>query len=986
MKNLIPNFFTFIFCFFLSTQIFGQSKSYRIDGLFTTEDGLSHNYIASLTAFKVGIMLIGTHNGLITYDGYDFKPLNPIKTDHQPLNQNTINSIVIDSVLNIWIGTNDGIYKAHPYKKERQFFFGIGNEEYPPLKTQFDSQSFVTSTFDGKQIWMVNNGIICRFIDGEIKEYFPEKYNEVSKIVSDKENNIYAFTKDYLIGLAPDGSLLFEIDQFESLKFGLQNRENLTYLFSTKDGEVIVEDFMNKRYYRVNPTGEMEDLTDENHWFPKLFNSIDQQISQYNIKSIKKLDILETNHDLIWVATDFGLLKIFVENNYFETIPELEGINCRQFHEGRDGLIYGGTLSPNKFFIFNPKNKEFKWVENNQDAMDMVSINQDSILVIGEKREIRIFSETRQEIISTRKNLLGVDLITVFRDKNDDFWFGGRKGLYQSKISDPLGISKIKNFEEDIVMENLVRDICPIGDSLFLLASNNGVIFFHKKRGTQNVFHDKAPHNQKVLNNIISQFIKDKQGNVWIASDGGLNYLDMQKMEITKSFKKINGLSSDIIYNMTIEGDSVLWLGTSNGLSRFDIKKESFFNFFEREGIANNEFNGQSFLKTKDGKSFLGGTSGVTIIDSKKIKFKKGYGAHFVLDYNKYNSSTGMINQFRNDPRKNDPIILNPSESILELRFVNGNFKRPAKNTFSYILDGYDQNWVPMTTNHFVRFSNLEAGNYIFKLKSANSNGLENNYIFEVPIIVEEYFYKSNWFKILVGLVLFGVIIGISQYRFYIYRKRIEMRNKLARDLHDEMSNSFNNIRIIAKESNPEDTEKTKEDLYHIHKMSSEAIGMVEDVIWSINRNNNTVGDVIMKMEDSLDDVLKSRNIPFTFEKVGIDDTRKLNYLFRRNLLLIFKEAITNTVKHTIPLHVYILIKNQPDSIYFQITNIFDELVQAKYSTGLGIPGMRQRAEFINATFEIKKAKNQFDIIMVMKKVKNKSWKKSSLPFRRKEG
>ncbi len=972
MKHLHPGIFTFLPLLFISILSFGQSDTYRLTELITTDDGLSHNYVNCLEKYENGLILLGTDNGFLLFDGYDFQLFNSDSTSRPKLNHHSINSIAFDLEKNIWIGSNNGINKVNPFQETNELFLNLENEKYPPLKNEQSSRTLLTSTSDGK-IWIINDGIICQIVEGKVNQYFPEKYSRVTKIENDGHNNIYALTNKYLIGISLEGKLLFEIDQFSSPLFGIQKRENISNLFQTKSGEVILEDFTNNRFFKINPSGKIEDITSQNHWLPRLFEEIDRQVLPYNIKSIKKLDILETNHNLIWVATNFGLVKMEVKHDFFENIPELNGVSLRKIIEGSNGIIYGGTYPPSQFFRYNSNNKKFKWIENNQDVTDMISINQDSILVIARNGNIRIFSQSKQKVIGEVKSPEGAHFTTAFLDENNTIWFAGRKkNFYQSSLFNPLDFSAVKMKDGDIVINSLIWGIYPIDKKTFLLASENGVIMYDKKEGTQLVFNEKSPDGQKVINNIIEQVLKDEKGNVWIASDGGLNYLDVKARKITKEYSTKNGLSNNHIYSAVMESDSILWLGTANGLSRLNIETESFTNFYLKEGIADNEFNLNSALKSSNGKIFMGGMRGVTLVKSKKIVFEETPSKHFVVSYQKYNSSTGLVNQFYLNTNQIEPIYQKANESFIEIKFVNEDFTSPRRNTFTYKLEGLEKNWQPKTRNNSVRYSNLEAGDYIFKLKSANANGVESNYIFEVPIIVEQYFYKSKWFMILISSILLAALLGFFQYRLYRYRKTIELRNKLARDLHDEMSNSFNNIRIIAKEGNPEDIDKTTADLYHIHHMSSEAIEMVEDVIWSLNRNNNTVGDVIMKMEDFLDDVLKSKNIPFTFEKFGIDEEGKLNYLYRRNLLLIFKEAITNTIKHSKPLHVHIIFKNQPKTFHFQITNVFDELVQAKYSTGLGIPGMRQRAEFINATLEIKKAKHQFDVVMIMKKVKKK--------------
>jgi signal transduction histidine kinase len=193
----------------------------------------------------------------------------------------------------------------------------------------------------------------------------------------------------------------------------------------------------------------------------------------------------------------------------------------------------------------------------------------------------------------------------------------------------------------------------------------------------------------------------------------------------------------------------------------------------------------------------------------------------------------------------------------------------------------------------------------------------------------------------------------------------------MAIDLHDEVSNSLNNIRIIAKESNISNQEDTTSDFLRIQKISNQAIEHVEDVIWSLDENYSEAENLYFKMEDYLDDILRAKNIPVKHTWKGLNKRARLEFIYRRNLLLIFKEAISNIIKHTKPLEVRILFTKTTEGYVMKIRNSFEERITAENSTGKGIRGMQQRAELMGASIEFIEDKNSFEVLM-KKKFKQK--------------
>ena len=965
-KQLFRLFKIFLLVGVLSNPTFGQPDTYKLTDIYTIDDGVTHNYINCVNKYNMGLMAIGTQNGLQIYDGYSYHLFNKNSSGLFRLNHNNINSIEFDLEGYVWIGSSNGLNKVSPFKRENISYFDKGNSAYPPLKNDTHANTLLTSTSDGK-IWIVNNGIICRIIEGEVQQYYPEKFNTVSKIISDGDNNIYALSHESLICLSPEGELLFNIKEFSSPLHGLQTRKNMSFLFKTKKGEVILEDFFNKRYFNLTHTGVIVELTLENHWIPNFFKALDQQAKNFNIKSLRKFDFIETNSNLIWVATDFGLAKVEIRKQHFNTIPELDGISIRKLYGTEDGLLYGGTYAPEKFFQYNPKNKKLTWIENNKDVFDIIPLNENTLLTTSVDGTLRIFSQSQQKVLDAIQVPEGFVYYSLFMDKANTIWIGGKKGLFQSTLAEPLNITPTTSPSNDPVHNNLIRNICSANDSTLLLATNNGIIHYHKNNGTLAIYNEDSPKSQRPLDNLISQFIKDANGNIWISTDAGLNHFDVEKEKILKSYTTKNGLAHNIVYSMAMENDSILWLGTANGLSRFDINEETFSNYFIKDGLADNEFNSNSFAKTMDGKIYMGGIKGVTIIDPLSFpKPTKTY-KHFVAKYLKYDSKAGMLNTFFLNPHDRNPIEITPDERYIEFYFVNEDFTSPMRNTFTYYLEGYEKNWIPKSNNHSVRYSNLPAGEYVFKLKSTSANGLESDFIFKVPLVVKQSFYKSWWF---ISLMIIGLLVAVILFyknNINQERKITRLRNRMASDLHDEVSNTLNNIRIITNEVNLTDQEKVEKDFSIIQKMSSQGIEHVEDVIWSIDDKYSPAGNLLFKMEDFLDDVLRAKNISVELKWEGLNKKARLSFKYRRNMLLIFKEAISNIVKHTKPIQVDILYKKTADGYFMRITNTFENRIQSPYSSGKGLISMQQRAEEMGATITFSEGKYQFEILMEKK-------------------
>ena len=227
---------------------------------------------------------------------------------------------------------------------------------------------------------------------------------------------------------------------------------------------------------------------------------------------------------------------------------------------------------------------------------------------------------------------------------------------------------------------------------------------------------------------------------------------------------------------------------------------------------------------------------------------------------------------------------------------------------------------------------------------------------------MDEYFYEQTWFSV---LATFFVMILLGGGYFLYVQQQNELaiqRNEMASDLHDEVSNALNNINIVADQIAHNNPNIASKEIASIQRMSSNAIEQVKDVIWAVDANYDAMKHLIFVMEDFLDEVVRSQNIPVIFGKKNIDTSKKIKVLIRRNLLLIFKEAISNAVKHTQPTAIKVFMENKLSTFEMSIINEFEHKKTTTNSTGKGVPNMKERVTKIYGQLTIEEAPHRFSI------------------------
>jgi two-component sensor histidine kinase len=298
-------------------------------------------------------------------------------------------------------------------------------------------------------------------------------------------------------------------------------------------------------------------------------------------------------------------------------------------------------------------------------------------------------------------------------------------------------------------------------------------------------------------------------------------------------------------------------------------------------------------------------------------------------------------------------INLSYRQNILSFSFAALNYFHPEKNQYAYRLVGYDKDWIYTDAlRRYANYTNLDPGDYTFKVKASNNDGKWNEIPTVLKIVITPPFWKTSWFRI---LIFIGVVIAL--YLFYRYRvgqiillQRI--RNKIAADLHDDIGSTLNSISVFSEVARRDDSKRDRA-LVMIGESSRKIIESMSDIVWSINPENDSFDKIIFRMRSLSYNLLKIKRIECAFNADESLSGLKLPMEIRRNFYLIFKEALNNLVKYSQALHASIIISREHSSISCIVRDDGIGFDSSREHEGNGLGNMRKRAREIGAILEI---------------------------------
>jgi signal transduction histidine kinase/DNA-binding response OmpR family regulator/ligand-binding sensor domain-containing protein len=302
---------------------------------------------------------------------------------------------------------------------------------------------------------------------------------------------------------------------------------------------------------------------------------------------------------------------------------------------------------------------------------------------------------------------------------------------------------------------------------LWVGTSKNGIygLLVHDRHVTavEHYFHD--PHDYSSLgNNSICDIVRPQvydTSALWIATDNGLNRLDLTTKTFTHFYEK-NGLPDNYILSVLEDNSGNIWVSTTKGISKLSLQTNTFRNYDERDGLPFNSFGGgrQNTAKSADGQLFFSSADGSIGIYPARIRDNPHIPPVRLTDFKIFHESVKLDTaiQFLN------AITLTHDQNTFSFRFAALNFTNPDKNQYAYKMVGFQDEWIPIGIERTAGFTNLDPGTYVFRVKGSNNHGVWNEEGTSVKVIILPPWWSTWWAYSVYLLIGFGILYTLRRY------------------------------------------------------------------------------------------------------------------------------------------------------------------------------------------------------------------------------
>jgi PAS domain S-box-containing protein len=734
---------------------------------------LSHNGISVIYEDQNGYLWIGTlEGGVNRFDKQTgkFKRFLHDERNRRSLSNNNVTSICQDSTGILWVGTEDGLNRWDP---EKEIFTRYTLQPGGPGAL---GKSHIKVVYEDRQgkLWIGTwGGGLCQYI---------------------REEDRFAA---YFIKTMPQDSTN-------------ANHINITSITEDQYGTLWVGTFGNGLYKLSREKKTFEP-------FPPDVNGLPILSSKYITR------IYEDKTGLLWIGTEDGGVNIYDRKkekfSHFTHNPLDNNSLCSEIvqafrivpGEGGEGeILWVGTYSG----LTRIDRKENKFTHFKHDTEDPDSISSDLIrdifvdsynvcwLATGNglnQMDPKTYKFTSfQNDPENQTSISYNNLLVICEDKKGRLWIGTEKGLnrfnreeksftrFVNKIGDPYSLSEdyILCMSEQRINGEIVLWIGTYKGGLNKFVVDTGK-FFHYKTTTPVTWG-------KLSSDIIRKIYIDKNNILWLGTDGGLNRFDPTTGEVSVYTEK-QGLCNNQVYGILEDETGHLWLSTENGMSRFDKKTGEFNVFNEGNGMSIRRFNLGACYKSQKGELFFGGMNGFVSFFPGEVETNPHVPGIVITDFKIFNKPVeiGGENILEKSITETGEIRLSYTDNMFSFEFAALDFTWPGNNQYQYKMEGFDKEWIETDAeNRLAQYTNLEPGEYTFKVKGSNNDGVWNEKEISLKITITPPFWKTWWFRVVLGLSIVLLLLFFYLQRTRRLRKKLSEQKRIQEILkksHDEM-------------------------------------------------------------------------------------------------------------------------------------------------------------------------------------------------------
>ena len=984
----MKNTFCVLACFFIT--IFCQAQSVEEHYYFknlSIRNGLSQNTVNAILQDRKGFMWLGTKDGLNRYDGLSFRKFKHDAANPRSIGNSFITSLYEDFNGNIWVGTDAGVYIYYPEKEAFEEFDCQSLE-----KTRIErSVSMIAGDKQGR-VWIAveAQGMFCYDARQKLLRNYPlsEISSNIKCFTFDSGGTLWLgfygdglyYSKDNLATVHPYGSPEDGKREFEGgvITKIVQGNYNCLYIGSVKEGvsELNLTSGQVRNLLAIDESGESifcRDLlpySDNELWI-----GTESGIYIYNLRTAQFIHLRASLYDSyslsdnaiyalykdreegLWIGSYFGGVDYYPRQyTYFakyypkNIANSLHGKRVREFCRADDGTLWIGT-EDGGLNHFNPKTKEFHFFEPSAGFTNIHGLCMDgSHLWVGTfSKGLRVI-DTRTGVVlrtytegHTPHSLNDNSIFSSCRTSAGEIYLGTLFGLLRYNRTQD-NFDRIPELNGKFVYD-IKED--SYGNLWLATYANGAYCYDVSVRRWKNYVFDAEDEKSLPYDKVLSVF-EDSYRQIWLTTQGGGFCLFHPDTETFTRYGLKDGLPNDVVYQIVEDDDRFLWLTTNNGLVRFDPKTMEMKVFSTANGLPTNQFNYRSGFKDEAGNIYLGSINGFVAFDPRTFAENRQVPAVAITDFLLFNKEVPVgetDSPLKSSITFSDKVVLTADQNSFSFRIAALSYQAPRMNKLMYKLEGFDEGWLTIGESPLVTYSNLGYGDYVFKVKASNSDGVWNEQETSLHLSILPPFYLSGWAYCFYVLFFMGCLVCVIFYfkrRNYrkqhrqmemleqekereVYHAKIDFFTNVAHEIRTPLTlikGPLENI-ILKKEVDSE----TKEDLY-IMKQNTERLLNLTNQLLDF-RKTETRGFRLNFTECDVVAVLRETYLRFTSlaKQKGLDFILELPQecfmadVNQEALTKIISNLLNNGVKYA---STYLRISLETDEKVFHIRTFND--------------------------------------------------------------
>ncbi|MEM9833839.1 MAG: two-component regulator propeller domain-containing protein [Bacteroidota bacterium] len=942
---------------------------------------LSNNLVSALAEDQNGRIWVGTHEGLNCFDPrtgcftrYLHKP-----DDTNSISHNRVTDVIEDSQGNIWVTTYNGLNKLDP-KTGVFHIFRHDAEDFTSI-----AQDTSLSVLEGK------NGNLWIGLDGEGLAYYDTKTDKFSNYFFGDSITEKTYLANRIHDLYEDEEGQLWLATYRGMhQFDLENQFHRYFLHNPDEPNSLPDNIL----HAIKPDSHGHGFwiaTDQGgiaHYHPETdkFTHYNTQQNTANLNTHLFFDLLIDDNGIWLGSLGKGLYKAdigqeqfqLLSSKYFFPGDKVSRIPDIKF-EGRQGELLL-TFLQSEILAVDPINLEpieVPYLDLVNQLTDTYEFNRITWGASGELWIGTVRNGVLRLKLSEKKNLHyksvqeGGSLphpyvSALFHDSQGRMWVGTSRGLnlFQPQTDD-FQVFTVESDAQGQLHHGTVTHIFEDSGSRIWVGTQGGLHLYQEQRGEFEVFLADKNDSSSLSDNHINSIIEDNLGHLWIGTQQGLNMLkESGEGYQFLRFDRRDGLQSELVMSLVNGFDGKVWMATGNGIANINPETLEIQYVKLDRRLESYSFPGGVALQ-QSGKLVFSNANVFVIFHPDSVSVNSRQPSVFITDFKVFNESVSP-----NDdtslaaaalyPQGNtisyaEKVVLPYKARFLSFEFTAIDFENPENIEYAYQLEGFDDDWVYTGKNRFASFTNLSPGDYQLRVKAANADGVWGDAATSLLLRVTPPFWQTWWFILL-------MILAISLLLYLLHRYRLEraleverLRVRIARDLHDDIGATLTKISLYADLMNQGARPTENNQMLHkIASMGRDTLKSFSDIVWAIDARNDTLGNLINKVQDIALSLLSPKNIDVAFQTEGIKPDTPIGAEKRQHLYLICKEAIHNIVKHAQATEVEISFIKHKDAYEIVIKDNGKGLTEIPLNgQGNGLRNMKQRATSLGGSLEI---------------------------------